>query len=213
MRNKKGQFIKGHTFNLGRRCSDETKKKIKEANIGKAYRGSGWKMDEVIKDKIRQGHLRRGLSVLKNCEVCGKQFRVPRCRIDAMFCSNKCRSVVIMPLRPDRTGYEPWNKGLDKENDDRLMKMAKDRSGKKNWRWNNDATQRWRDKHKRELNRWRKKIFERDNYICQKCGQVGGLLHPHHKILVSENKDSALDLDNGVTLCSKCHHEIHYLGG
>lgn len=56
---------------------------------------------------------------------------------------------------------------------------------------------------------WRKQVFERDNYICQKCKKRGGTLHPHH----IENFCSAVELrfeaDNGITLCASCHLKFH----
>ena len=209
MRNSKGQFVKGHNFNLGRECSDNTKLKISKANEGKSLR-IGYRHTEATKDKIRRGHLKRGLSVLKNCEVCGKQFKVPNCRINARFCSCKCRSMVIMPSRPSRNGCKPWNKGLNKHTDIKIARMSKNRLGRDNWMWKeNGNITKWRDTNKRDLERWRISVFKRDNYICQKCGQRGGVLNAHHKILVSDDKSLALNVNNGETLCFKCHKYVH----
>ena len=53
----------------------------------------------------------------------------------------------------------------------------------------------------------RKKCFERDNFICQKCkleDKSGRMLEAHHKIpLVCNGKD---EFKNLITLCSDCHH-------
>jgi len=61
---------------------------------------------------------------------------------------------------------------------------------------------------------WRKKIFERDNYCCQICGAIGRKLNAHHIIhfvyCVDNKKEKLIySLNNGVTLCEKCHKRIH----
>lgn len=66
---------------------------------------------------------------------------------------------------------------------------------------------------------WRISVFKRDNYTCKKCGNnVGGNLQAHHIENFSENLDKRFDIDNGITLCNKCHDpsiigSFHYLYG
>ena len=56
---------------------------------------------------------------------------------------------------------------------------------------------------------WRRAIFMRDNFTCQKCGVRGAHLHAHHIIPFSVDKDKRFDEDNGKTLCFDCHHNLH----
>lgn len=60
--------------------------------------------------------------------------------------------------------------------------------------------------HHREF---RKAVFERDNYTCQKCLRRGVNIHAHHIIPVSVDKTKIRDIDNGITLCHNCHWDTH----
>lgn len=55
----------------------------------------------------------------------------------------------------------------------------------------------------------RLKVYERDNFKCQNCGQVGGELNAHHIKSFKKYPKLRLDLDNGITLCIGCHKEVH----
>lgn len=76
-----------------------------------------------------------------------------------------------------------------------------------------------------EYARWRMSVYQRDNFTCQMCGRCGsGDLVVHHKIFLSKiikeykikSPDEARncyllwDLNNGVTLCNRCHSLIHF---
>lgn len=52
---------------------------------------------------------------------------------------------------------------------------------------------------------WIRKVFERDNYTCQCCGKRGGNLNAHHLYNFSEYETLRYDVDNGITLCERCH--------
>ena len=56
---------------------------------------------------------------------------------------------------------------------------------------------------------WRTAVYKRDNYTCQKCGQTGGKLNVHHIESYAEHEDKRYDVNNGITLCQKCHLEFH----
>lgn len=56
---------------------------------------------------------------------------------------------------------------------------------------------------------WRRNVFERDEYTCNKCLKIGGNLEAHHIKSFKDHKDLRYDVDNGITLCKKCHKEIH----
>lgn len=55
----------------------------------------------------------------------------------------------------------------------------------------------------------RQLVFARDNYTCQKCGELGGSLHCHHIDPVKNNPIESADVDNCITLCKECHKWVH----
>lgn len=65
--------------------------------------------------------------------------------------------------------------------------------------------------HTKAYKDWRTKVFTKDNYTCQVCNKVGGYLHAHHKRGFTHNPELRFDVSNGITLCKKCHWEVHSL--
>lgn len=61
----------------------------------------------------------------------------------------------------------------------------------------------------KEYREWRAKVFERDNFTCKICGQVGGDLNAHHIKTFKDYPALRFTVSNGITLCEKCHREVH----
>jgi len=59
---------------------------------------------------------------------------------------------------------------------------------------------------------WAKRVKERDNRRCVYCGS-NKKLHAHHILAKSKHPEWALFVNNGITLCNKCHIEEHKLNG
>jgi len=70
------------------------------------------------------------------------------------------------------------------------------------------ATSRNREDACLELRFWRKAVFERDWFKCQVCGCRGRVV-AHHKDGWDWCEARRLDVDNGVTVCVKCHTAFH----
>lgn len=64
-----------------------------------------------------------------------------------------------------------------------------------------------------DFKNWRKSVFDRDNYTCQKYLIKGCKLHPHHIQNFSQFPELRFSIDNGITLSEKAHYEFHSLYG
>lgn len=104
--------------------------------------------------------------------------------------------------------------------------------GEKNPMWQGGITKlSFAIKNLKEYKEWRENVFKRDNYTCQCCGRrskVGDkvFLECHHlkpfsKILKDNNilnledalkYEELFDIDNGQTLCKKCHKNTDTYG-
>ncbi len=121
-------------------------------------------------------------------------------------------------------GQKSWNKGIKKAtNTGRTHFKRGDKriTGKNNPNWKGGTTTLqnkirscWKYK------KWRKAVFERDNYTCKKCKQKGGKLNVDHypksfAEIIRKYKITTLKkalackelwkLKKGRTLCFKCH--------
>lgn len=70
---------------------------------------------------------------------------------------------------------------------------------------------------------WRSDVFYRDDFTCQKCGIRGGILNAHHRKSLSSllqyyeittieealKCEELFNINNGITLCEKCHKKLH----
>jgi hypothetical protein len=67
-------------------------------------------------------------------------------------------------------------------------------------------------RHSIEFRLWCEAVFARDNWTCQKCGRIGGNLHPHHIKGFTKYPELRFAINNGITLCAgkdSCHAMIH----
>lgn len=91
------------------------------------------------------------------------------------------------------------------------IKLSEWQIGKKSRNYDHSKTdeERIRDRKYPEYIEWRRKVYARDNYSCQCCGEKGGKLNAHHIESYSKNPHLRTDVNNGVTLCEPCHKRYH----
>jgi hypothetical protein len=117
-----------------------------------------------------------------------------------------------LKMKIARVGRKPnlWKKRTDAMKEAHSKWMLENSKSK----WKNCHFWRWwiTDKNKTIRNstkyrKWRKVIFDRDNYTCVICWQVWGILNADHIKPFSKFPELRFDFDNWRTLCRKCHRE------
>lgn len=89
-------------------------------------------------------------------------------------------------------------------------------AGKTHYRWNPQLTDGIRQDRRMypEYILWRNKIYQRDSYTCKVCNDSkGGNLIAHHLEGYKSNPNLQLSVENGVTVCKKCHTAFHHIYG
>lgn len=58
-----------------------------------------------------------------------------------------------------------------------------------------------------------KSVMKRDNYTCDICKKRGIQFNVHHLNSYDWDKENRINIDNGITLCKKCHKKFHHIYG
>ena len=110
---------------------------------------------------------------------------------------------------------------LDKYGVDHWMKLEEYASatrGQNSPLWKGGVARERNERGTYDYQVWRNDVFARDMYTCQKCGDRNGnghsvILHVHHILNWRDNEDDRYNVDNGITLCEKCHAQFHSIFG
>lgn len=117
------------------------------------------------------------------CEECNKPFTAWKYEVNRKYCGREC---------------------LGKSNGKKMM-------GENHHNWKGGISPRCLNTVK--YKNWRKLVFERDNYICQKCGySKGRILEAHHIKSWAKYPKLRFDIKNGQTLCKNCHKKTDTFG-
>ena len=150
----------------------------------------------------------------KKCLICDTSFFTTRIKTfkNSIYCSRKCyfknrigkttslKGRKGLSSTKFKKGFVPWNKGTKG-----LMP-----SGENNHLWKGGITPKDRLNRVRFRDIMQKQVFERDNYTCQLCGQVGGKLQVDHIQSWSKYVELRFNMDNCRTLCMNCHYQITF---
>ncbi len=163
--------------------------------------------------------------ITKKCRFCQRNFSVfPYRKTSALYCSRSCQAkyrhshgfsrkgsrqtlesrlkmskakkgLMLGNTNGFKKGHTPWNKGLNWEGI----------SGENHWNWKGGVPQRYEGKSTK-VREWAKSIYKRDFFTCQFCGKHCATdIQAHHIDAWAENKGKRFDVNNGLTLCFKCH--------
>ena len=153
------------------------------------------------------------------CIVSGKSLRGTN--TSSCGCLHRETSQKIGKLNRGR----PCSENFKREHSLRMMghkvseetkeKISFSRLGEKHWRWRKDLTTEERKNGRSydlELYDWRKKICRLCHYRCIVCDSISLSKNPivaHHLNGWEIFKEERYNLNNGVTLCRKCHISFH----
>ena len=159
--------------------------------------------------------------IKKNCIECGKEIYQKR-RLKGIC--EECKKIRRQRFRPQTyknclfcgKEFGPVNR-LSKKFCSIKCKVDY-LQGENHPRWQGGKSlETRRARAKSEYSIWRKAIFERDNYICQDCGDKSKKgnrieLQAHHIKRIADYPDLAYDINNGKTLCIDCHKKTETWG-
>lgn len=84
--------------------------------------------------------------------------------------------------------------------------------GKDHPNWKGSASEMILAREGKEGKEWRKRVFQRDGYLCQIClDKTHNKLQAHHFYSFSAYPKLRYNINNGITLCEQCHSN-HYKG-
>ena len=184
--------------------TEETKIKMSESHLGKIPWNKGIPMSEETKRKESETHKGK-----RNYWLEGKPL------------SEEHKRKISESLKGKGNKYN-LGKHLSIE---RRKKMSEIERGENNHNWKGGIS-KFKDLIRTNYlyRQWRSDVYTRDKYTCQICGDDrGGNLHAHHiksyssiiqkyEITTLEealNCEELFNINNGITLCKKCHKRIH----
>lgn len=115
----------------------------------------------------------------KVCQSCNKEFSIKKGRAISLFRSQKFCS--------HECGVE-----------------GRDTIGEKNPNWRGGHAKR-----PATQKGWAQAVISRDLATCQECGSTNVELHAHHIKPFKDHPELKWDVDNGTTLCFRCHWAVH----
>jgi len=169
---------------IGRKLSLETRTKISASLIGKPSRNAGHKWTDEHREKMVEAN-----SGSKNPMYGRIQSEETRLKI-----SEKAK------------GRVPSLEARKK-----MSVKAKINNHQENhWNWKGGITKSERAERKKFSETISPIVLKRDNYTCQVCEVIGGVLHADHIKSWSEYPELRFELSNCRTLCRSCHYYVTF---
>jgi hypothetical protein len=168
------------------------------------------------------------------CDQCGNVFSIfkivhkayQRLGKERKFCSHKCHALsfitpkeILHCLQCGKSFSAPCH--LVKSNIKRRGHKPRFCSKKchgihqRGKKWVDNSKNRWEGDDRGKHQSWRRNVVKRDNYTCKSCGLKHGTdenpLCAHHIVRWADSVELRYELDNGITLCKRCHYKAHGL--
>lgn len=171
----------------------------------------------ITKDLLQQLYLKEGKSCLQIGKLLNKSVRqvsryLQRFGIKARPFSTKGLQTrlgaVLSKDTKDKIRKAHLGKKIPIE-----VRIKMGSKGSKNSGWIDGRTpENKRIRRSIEYKLWRAEVFERDKYTCQHCNKRGGDLHSDHIKPFALYPKLRFSVDNGRTLCIKCHRKTDTYG-
>ena len=140
------------------------------------------------------------------CEKCGKNYFSGK--KDSKRCYQCSREITG---KISSEFLSKWNR-IPENN----FWYGKKRMGKENPNYNPNKSDKERIEGRliEGYGEWRNQVYKKYNYTCVCCGDSrGGNLNAHHLDGYNWFPEGRTDVNNGVTLCHKCHMLFHSIYG
>ena len=191
-RDASGRFVKGNQSRLGIPHSEHAKRAISQSRKGKCL-GEGhpnWNPNRHNTEQVE-------------C-ACGCGTLIPK--YDKKGRPNKW--IVGHQMKGKERVFTPeWQERLQKA----AIKRGEEHRGSNHWNWKGGISRANHRRETLEYRKWRLKVYERDRWTCQDCGKHCGEkdIVAHHRQSFEEYPELRYEVDNGITLCRKCHLKLH----
>jgi len=171
----------------------------------------GKKHSDITKQKIRAKLIGRRWRPIRLCPICGKDG----VRVGRKYCSQKCYGISergkISPMKGKKFGAEFRKKVSEAKKGKRPHNYGKPNykgRGKNCHLWKGGVTKlNAQVRTSIEYKNWRRAVFERDDYTCQKCEERNGDKEVHHIKSFAQHPELRFKVSNGITLCPSCHKQ------
>lgn len=202
-------YARKHDVSCGRGiyCSWLCRAKDKKTRVNRICKFCG-KNFEVKVGIIKDGF---GKFCSKDCYLSSYRNPIKKCK----DCSTIIDNRAVRCVECDRKLFvsPTLGKGHSIEVREKLSKFRKNRkspetSDSNHWNWRGGITLKSLKIRKSiEYRLWREAVFARDGWTCKSCHIKGGYIEAHHIKKFSKYPELRLAIDNGMTLCKKCHNK------
>ena len=196
-----GQFLRGHKinignqYNVGKKYSEERRKKIGDALRGHKHTEAFRRMRSEMTHGERHPNFGKKLSPETREKLRQAKLGKNNPQFGRIYSAEERTKLGRLISRATKGKPHP------------------NQSGEKHPQWRGGVTP-INEKIRRSLpyKAWRTTIFQRDDYTCQDCSKRGGKLHADHIKPFCNYPELRFEISNGRTLCDACHKQTPTYG-